>query len=425
MKKVYLLVVAILGSIIHIGQDVHQVVFLNEGYYDYFEQTQVVEPSIGIYNPETEVYQEVATISDARFGSDVLVHDELIYVAADTRLLIFDANSYDLLAETEVIGVRSLAVWQDQLIITRGEVEALDSYLQVRNAITLDLIYELENNDGPAYPSQDIIIVEDEAFIAVNNGFTWGAEVGIIGILDLENQTYGNEIDLGENGTNPDNLMMADGRIYTLNNRDFSGSSVSVVDIEQASFVSTTDVALNSGCASSLLVEGHVHFVEYGVDKVARFDVSTEEVADTVEASQAYYGMAIDPVSGLIYATTTDYVSTGTAYVLDTDYNELQMFEVGVAAGSIAFDLREATSIESNTQADFSVYPNPCHDQLVINTADEMFNYRILDIQGRTVTSGMATNVLTLDTEFWLSGVYVLELHNSDGQVSQKKIIRN
>lgn len=416
--------VAILGSIIHIGQDVHQVVFLNEGYYDYFEQAQVVAPSIGVYDPESEVYQEVATIADARFGSDVLVHDERIYVAADTRLMIFDANTYELLEEAEVVGVRSLAIWEDQLILTRGEVEALDSYLQIRSAANLDLIYELDANNGPAYPSQDIIIVEDEAFIAVNNGFTGGAEVGIIGILDLENQTYGNEIDLGVNGTNPDNMMIADGRIYTLNNRDFSGSSVSVVDVEQASFISTTDVALNSGCASSLLVDGHVHFVEYGVDKVARFDISTEEVADTVEASQAYYGMNNDPISGLIYATTTDYVSTGTAYLLDADYNQLHEFEVGVASGSIAFDIREATAIETKVAADLSIFPNPCEDQLFIQSTQGNLSYRVMDAQARILATGLISMNSVLNTGEWPSGIYFLELRDPYENLTKTRIIK-
>jgi hypothetical protein len=415
MKKSFLFMVAILVSFTAaFSQEiVHQVFFLNEGYYDYFEETQVVTPTLGVYDPETQVYTEVATLGDGRFGSDLVVHNEKVYVAADTRLMVFDANSFALLDEVEVEGIRAVSVWQDQVIVTRGEVYPLDSYLQVYSASALDLLYEFNTTEGPEFPSQDIIIIDDEAFIGVNNGFTWGQEVGLIGILDLENQTYGNEIDLGPNGTNPDNMMFDGETIYTLNNMDFSASSVSSVDVQSAALNSTTDVALNSGCASSALIEGQVNFMEYGVDKVARFDVETEVVVDTLEQSQAYYGMAYDQINGQIFASTTDYVATGEAFILDADHNELASFEVGVSAGSIAFDIREATRVDEGVQSSISVFPNPCNDVVNIGLDSGESTVIVTDLTGKVILSQVVTdtNTLRIDISNWEVGVYVISVN--------------
>jgi hypothetical protein len=417
MKKSLLLLVAVLGSMTAVfGQDdVHQVFFLNEGYYDYFEGTQVVEPTLGVYDMDAGFYTEVATLGTERFGSGLAVYDEKVYVAADTKLMVFDANTYYLLAEIDVVGIRSVAVSQGQIIVTRGDVVPLDSYLQVYDAGTLDLLYEFDAIDGPGYPAQDIIIVGDEAFIGVNNGFTWGAEVGIIGILDLENQSYGNEIDLGEDGTNPDNMMFDGETIYTLNNKDFSGSSISSVDVVSGSLNATTNVALNAGCASSMLAEGQVHFMEYGIEKVARFDVATEEVVDTLDQSQAYYGMAYESISGQIFATTTDYVTTGTAFILDTDHNEISSFEVGVSAGSIAFDIREATDMHSAKAMLVQVFPNPANDFVTITASEANASLFVKDLSGRVVYSSYFPNgsSLRVDLGDWAAGVYILDVNGS------------
>src|SRR5438105_2629925 len=52
---------------------VHQVIFLNEGHYDYTNQVQTVPVTIGVYSPVTKIYSVVDTIPNARFGSDVIV----------------------------------------------------------------------------------------------------------------------------------------------------------------------------------------------------------------------------------------------------------------------------------------------------------------------------------------------------------------
>ena len=52
---------------------VHQVLVLNEGYFNYATQEIESPVSIGSFNPINQVYTEIAIIDDARFASDLII----------------------------------------------------------------------------------------------------------------------------------------------------------------------------------------------------------------------------------------------------------------------------------------------------------------------------------------------------------------
>jgi hypothetical protein len=260
---------------------VHQVFVLNEGYFNFNTQTQEVPVSLGSYDPATGIYQTVATINGQRFSSDVDLANGAVYVAADGALLKYDADTYALLDQEPVIGIRKVAIWNDQILITRGEVGGLDHYFEVRDAATLDLIYSIDPADGLLYSAEDVEVVGDKAYLAVGNAFDFGSMVGLIGIVDLPSGEYESEVDLGPNGINPENIMVADQDLYVLCNKDFSGSSISKVSTGGA-FAFTSDIAINSGCGASELVGDKVVFNEYALSRMARFDITTDNLLDTL-----------------------------------------------------------------------------------------------------------------------------------------------
>jgi len=254
MKKVLLSFCFGLGILVQAQQYVHQVLVLNEGYYDYQTSTQGVPVTVGSYNPSTQLYQEVSTINGMRFASDLIIDGNHYYVAADTKILKYDLNTHALVAEVMCPGVRNLAISQGKLIATRGEyLTTFDSYLHVYDANSLQLIQAIDTIQGPKWATQNIVIQGNTAFVAVNNGYEWGNEKGLIGRLDLQNLSYGNEIDLGPDGKNPDNLFAYNGMLYTVNNKDWSGSSVSKVNVLAGS-VQTENIAnAGTGCGTSAL----------------------------------------------------------------------------------------------------------------------------------------------------------------------------
>ena len=94
MKKLVILLSVLLAQVSFAQNYVHQVLVLNEGYFDYATNQSVVPPTIGSYDPVTQIYTTVDTISGARFASDMIIEGEYIYVAADNHLYKYNKNDY-------------------------------------------------------------------------------------------------------------------------------------------------------------------------------------------------------------------------------------------------------------------------------------------------------------------------------------------
>lgn len=396
---------------------VHQVLVLNEGYYDLVGGTQTIPVTLGSFDPSTGTYTTVATITGPRFGTDVLVDGASIYVAADDRVLRYDADSYALLDETEVPGVRKLAVWNDQLLITRGELGGLSHYFEVRDKNDLAFLYSIAPVDGLPFSVEDVLVHDNKAYLAVNNSFDWANLQGRIGAVDLVAQTYGNEVDLGLDGLNPERLMVEDGVIYAFSNKDFTGSSISKLSNGGVDYVH--NVALNSGCAASALVGSKVYYMEYDQNKLARFDITTESVLDTLAESPGVYGLIEDPINNVLYATTTDYFSSGELHVLDLDGQVQSTVAVSVSPGNMALDIRSSTGIAERGAATFGVYPNPATDRIALTGVLPVGSSTLVvcDALGQEVLRAQRSfaAAATVDITGLKPGMYIVRINGGTG----------
>jgi len=391
---------------------VHQVFVLNEGYYNVNTQTQEVPVSLGSYDPATSFYQTVATILGQRFASDVDLAGDAVYVAADGALLKYDADSYALLDQATVPGIRKIALWNDQVLITRGELGGLDHYFEVRDVATLDLLYSIDPADGLLFSAEDVEVAGDKAFLAVGNAFDFGNMVGLVGIVDLPSGTYENEVDLGPNGINPENIMVVGQDLYVLCNKDFSGSSISKVTTAGA-FAFTEDIAANSGCGASELVGDKVVYNEYALSRMARYDITSENVFDTLSTTLFPYGLLNDPLNNVIYATTTDFVSTGTLHVLAHNGTELSNTIIGVSAGRLCLDVRTSTATpELAQQSALTVFPVPASDRVTVSMPLRSAGpVRMSDAAGREVLSVTSvSNTVEFDLSALEPGVYSVQV---------------
>ncbi|MEO8588345.1 MAG: T9SS type A sorting domain-containing protein [Flavobacteriales bacterium] len=401
---------------------VHQVMVLNEGYYDFAGGEQVVPVTLGSYDPVSGGYETVATIAGARYGNQVSVDGSNIYVGADSFLLKYDADTYVLLDQEVVVGVRAFAFWNDQMIITRGEIGGLSHYVEVRDKNTFDLLYSVPTIDLP-YSCEDVEVVGDVAYIAVGNAFEWGNTVGMLGKLDLTTGSWGGSVDLGPDGQNPENVMVRGDAIYTLNNRDFSSSSVSKVNGvgeggTSAALAFTTTVTAGGGCAASeLMSNGRIYYMEYAQDQMARFDVSIDAVSDTLSGSIVPYGIVENPIDQVMYATTTDYVSTGDLHVLAYDGTVLGTTPVGVAAGSLALDVRLSTGVTPTSGDGLVLYPNPATSEVFVQLPGIGGKAPVIitDATGRIVREEvLSLNLMQrLDVDGFAPGLYTLQVRGT------------
>lgn len=394
MKKVLLSVGLFLSVYSQAQNYLHQVIVLNEGYFDY-QTNQIIEPvTIGKYEPVLQSYSVVDTLEGMRFASDLIIDGNFYYVAADSKIFKMDLNSHQVISSVPCPGVRNLGIYQNKLIATRGEyLTTYDSYLHVYDASTMSLIAAMDTVQGPKWAAQNIVIDGSIAYIAVNNGYEWGNEKGIIGKLDLNSLNYGNEIDLGPNGKNPDNLIKIGSFLYSVNNKDWSGASVSKIALDGSSNSTVNIAAASTGCGTSALRDNKLVYQISMETTLNEFDVNLMNVAGPVNGhSLNYYELAQEPVSGNLYASATDFFSFGNVHIFDANNNELSNFNAGISPGTIVFDVRSLSAGMSENSNSISVYPNPANDLVTISNSGGA-NISILDLSGKTLINSSSNEI--------------------------------
>ena len=351
-----ILTAALFGGSMNAQSYLHQVFVLNEGWSNW-QTGEMMEPvTLGVYDPGLQSYAVVDTLEDAGFVSDAFLLNERLYVAADGQLLMYDANSFALLASTEATGIRRMAHAEGLIYITRGDVDetgmnlSFDAYLQWFDAETLLLEGELQVNAGPQYATEGIVLIENQLFIGVNNAFDWGNEVGKIGRFDLNTEAY-QEWDLGEEGKNPNHLFASGGQILSVNNRDYGSTSISVLNPPSESVETVLVSDANAGCLAAMMDGETLKYQITGEGQVRQSLISSP-AASTVwlEDSPAYYGVIIDPVSGDWYGSVTDYSTYGYIEIRDTEGALQGEFDCGVSPGVLCADVRNISQV---TDIDF------------------------------------------------------------------------
>ena len=237
------------------------------------------------------------------------------------------------------------------IYVTRGDVDEfgmnlpLDSYLQWFHADDLTWAGELTTANGPAYATEGLAWSGDRLYIAVNNAFDWGNEVGYIGEWDATTDAY-TEFDLGEEGKNPNRLFAENGQIITVNNRDYGSASLSEVMSGEGTVQTHVVADATAGCLAAAVFQGELKYQITGENAVRTsaldgLDESSTWLAD----APAFYGAAIDPVSGHWYGSVTDYTTYGLVEIRDEEGGIVSTFDCGVSPGVICMDVRNASDV--------------------------------------------------------------------------------
>ncbi len=412
MKNILFYFMAIiLGFSAQSQEYVHQVLILNEGYFDYTTQ-EIIEPvSIGSYDLASGTYEEVLQLSGMRFGSDLIIDNNVYYVAADTKIYKIDINTHSILASVTCPGVRNLVKAGDRLFVTRGEYMVnFDSYLHVYNANDLSIEYSLDTLTGPKWATQNILVAGNKVYFAINNAYEWGNEKGIIGMLNTDNLVYEGEYDLGPDAKNPDNLVKSGDFLYTVNNKDWSGASISklAIDLTQSETVNLSNVS--TGCGTSALRDDKLVYQISMESSLNEFDLNLMNSAGPISGNFLnFYELRQNPVNGNFYASETDYYSYGKMHVFNSQNSEIALFETGISPGTVAFDVRNSAGLYPDEAISISVYPNPVQSTLNIETKSQQVRI-IRNMLGEEVNrfTGHSVGITGLP-----KGMYYLEVENN------------
>jgi hypothetical protein len=413
----YLILGLIISHNIFAQSFVSRVLVLNEGYFDYITNDIIVPVTVGAYDPATGVYTTIQTVEGARFASDILIDGDYYYVAADHYLLQYDLNTNALVHMADVPGIRQIAVDDDQIVVTRGEyLVTLPSYLQVYDKATLSLDYEIAADVLP-HTTEGVIIKDGKAYVAVNNGFVFGAEVGYIAVLDLTAESITATIDLGADGINPDNLMIDGDDLYTLNNKDFTGSSVSSYKIGTGDITTTNLANISSGCGTSAISSGTIYYQELFGTTLSKFDPLTTEITGEDEYGISFYGLAFDPIDDIMYTSETDYFSYGRVHLFATDGTPIATFDASVSPGNFAFDVRLGSAIDEVNANEIVLEPNPATFGMHATADFIIESVRITDMRGVVcyTSNGLSGSDVDLDVSALPAGQYTLQLTGATG----------
>jgi len=406
MKQLFTSVLLLISAFAFSQNYLHKVLVLNEGYFDY-QTNQIIDPvTIGSYDPSTQIYSVVSTLNGMRFGSDLIIDGDFYYVAADSKIYKMDLNTHQELASVVCQGVRNLGIYQNKLVATRGEyLTTYDSYLHIYDATTLSLIQAIDTISGPKWASQNIVVDGSIAYIAINNGYEWGNEKGLIGKLNLDNLSYGNEVDLGPDGKNPDNLMKSGDFLYTVNNKDWSNASVSKVALNGSSNTTVNLQSAATGCGTSALRDDKLVYQISMETTLNEFDINLMNLSGPISGhSINYYELAQEPVSGQLYTSETDFFSFGKIHIFDDNNTELSNFNVGISPGTIVFDVRTSVGLTEQENS-LVIYPNPTNNILYLSSYSSG-KVRIIDFSGKEILSGFEKSI---DVSQLKNGAYLLE----------------
>jgi hypothetical protein len=404
MKRLITLLLLIICNEFIFSQ-LRQILVLNEGAFDYINNQVLTPVTIGSFDPGTGLYSNKNEIIGSRFASDIVIDEDSYWVAADMNLVQYKLNTHEKLSEHIVEGIRKIAFYKDLIIITRGEyLKIFPSYVQVYNKNTFSLLFEIPFSELP-FSTESIIVKNDIAYVAVNNGFDFGKEVGKVVKIDLVNLSVLETIDLGSDGKNPENLMIKNDLLISLNNKDFTGSSVSLIN-SGTSDVSTYNLSnVNSLCGTSTLVGDLVVYQDIGKTDLGSFEILSKQSGFLRNLNKSYYGMTYDPKSKYLCAAETDFRSTGKVYIYDTNFNEQFVFDAGITPGYFAFD--DATSVSANNikPLTFEFSPNPVHTKIKVFANQEIEGLKILDLYGREL---LRSNNEKIELKDLQPGAYVL-----------------
>ena len=339
----------------------NQVLLLNEGYLDFYTD-EIIEPvTVGIYSiaDSEPVYTEIIEITDAKFSSDLIINEGYFYVAADNRILKYHLDTYELIAEQNVDGVRKLAIHDNYLFVSKGDYDnetfgpvIFDSYLDVFD-LDLNFQFSFDTENGPQWSTENLLVENNKLYVLINNAYEWGNYQGMIGVVDLNTLNYEAEIDLGNDAKNPINLMLKDDKLYTLNNKNWDGSSISVVDINDSDDIQTLNLSdVSAGCGVSIIRGDKLNYQKSGDLEMGIVDLETlTQTGVESNLNLNYYSVSEDPITGNLFAATADFVTNSQIYVYDSNNTQITDFTAGVTTNKIVFDIRlESVSIDEVTQ---------------------------------------------------------------------------
>lgn len=323
-----------------------QVLVLCEGAQDFTSGEVIESPRLGRFDAAVEMpeFEVLHVFEGHAFAVDLALSADGLeaYVSAEDTVYRMDLSTGQVLAQQAVEGARQVLLHEDRVFVTRGDYDPetfgsvdFDAFLVALDATTLGWEADWASDAliGPAFASEAMAVVDGVLHIGINNAFAWGAEVGIVGRLDLETGAY-DEVDLGPEGLNPVHLINMGDAVVTVNARQYEATSLSRLTTGTDA-VTATVAETTAGCGAAARLGDNVVFQVYGEGDFRIADgVGLTNVGSWPGNGMSVYSMAVAE-DGRFFLGNTDFVSSGDVEVRAADGTWLASVNTGVAPGRI------------------------------------------------------------------------------------------
>lgn len=328
---------------------------LCEGAQDLYSGEVLEAPRLGTVDlsASTPDFEVLRVFEGHAFATDLALSEggDEVYVAAEDTVYKLDATSGEILAQQALQGARRLLLDGDRLFVTRGDVDPVtwgsvdfDHYFVSLDAddLSWNTGWEAAGNAGPGWASEGICVSEGGVYVAINNAFAFGEEVGLIGRVDLATGAY-TEVELGPDGLNPVHLFAADdGAVVSVNVQQYDGTSLSRwMGVSNADTEVVADVT--AGCGAADWHQGGVLYQVYGESGFRKADGATlAELEGWSGNGGSVYAMQVVS-AGQVLLGTTDFATTGVLEMWDFEAGMQWSIPVGIAPGKIEVALSTNT----------------------------------------------------------------------------------
>lgn len=400
---------------------VKQVIIVNGGVWE-FSPPYSDHVTIASYNPqngETTVFDTIYTES----VQDVIIYQHYAIVTAQDSIIKYDIDNYTRVGAIAVSGLNMLSVWNNKLIVGRGNGIGSD-YVQIYNLSDLSLTSSISAVSDETY---GIVVENDTAYIAVPGG--WASTTGKIAVIDLSTNTLVREMELDTLGQGMRELISDGENIYSFNTMAYGSSYGIISNYNIATNVFEHDIInLPFGNGYNLCGisknENLMYLVMNG--KIAEYDLVGKTVINSsfIAPTSTIAETVFDTINELFYVTTTDYYSSGNGFIYNALGDSIGNFSVGISAQAMAIDYRNLTSIENTFETTSNVYPNPCTNDIYVNSSKKINSIEIYDIYGKKVVKTIYQENNKLNLSTLNSGSYFMKLKYNDSEIEYRNFIK-
>ncbi len=384
--------------------------------------------TVASYKPGDSLTSQFGTVFTQSVQCAV-VYSNFLYVAAQDSIVAFDVNNYQRVAATFAQGVNQLAVSGDKLIASFWYPNTAD-FVKIYNRDDLSeqtVISEVSDE------ASGIAVYDNKAYVAVPGG--WAATTGKLAVINLENNSFEEEIDLGAEGAGISNVYVYTENkahyLVTVNKTPWGGTNgyLTKIDLSDMSFGSTqVGVVLGKGVGLVNSTATLYALINGGIGSVNLADMTVADTTIVAAPAMTIVGAAFDTINSLFYVTTTDYSTVGEGAIYNMNGEVTGSFDAGISAEAIAIDYRDFEAINETFAANtFGFYPNPVNNVLTVSNSDRITIDRVFvsDVTGRVIISKevFGEGNTTLDFSKLNPGFYFVTV-KGENRIFTSKIVK-